>query len=146
MDAAVESGVKLRTEVDVNEVDVENTALVLEGGERISADLIILSDGVQSIVRPSVIDSPKFCPYQATGHNCFWFMVSMSTQQKDEVIATFVVGDCHMFSWKGNDKQILEYPVDFDGQFNVTCTDPRELSDREVSDNDSAVAVGKSSS
>lgn len=36
--------------------------------------------------------------------------------------------DSHMFSWKGNDKRILVYPVDYDRQFNVTCTYPSNLS------------------
>lgn len=63
MDAAVESGVKLRTRVEVKEVDVENTPSVLEGGERISADLIIGPDGVHFVVRLSVIASTRFFPY-----------------------------------------------------------------------------------
>ena len=48
-----------------------------------------------------------------------------------------------MFAWRGQGKDILVYPVDYDKQFNVTCTHPEQLSDKEVSDDDSAAAVGE---
>jgi 2-polyprenyl-6-methoxyphenol hydroxylase-like FAD-dependent oxidoreductase len=124
-------------------VDVEKTTLVLENDEEAKVDLIIGADGVHCIVRSGVIDSTKFFPYQATGHNCFRFMVSKERLQNDDVMAPLVHGDCHMFNWKGNDKRILVYPVDFDRQFNVTCTHPMELSDQEVQDEGSAAAVGE---
>jgi hypothetical protein len=73
MDAALENGVKVKS------VDVENTILVLEGGETIAADLIITAYSVQSVIQRSIIDSTQFFPYQATGHNCFRFIVPKST-------------------------------------------------------------------
>lgn len=50
--------------------------------------------------------------------------------------------DVHMISWKGNNKRILVYPVDYDRQFNVTCTYPSNLSSRQTSDNNSAAVIG----
>lgn len=144
MDQATRSGVGVRLGVKVEHVDIENTTLWLEGGEKVTANLIIAADGVYSVVRPSIIDSTKFFLYQATGYNCFRFMVPKETLQKDKVMAPLIHGDCHMFSWKGNDKRILVYPVDFDRLFNVTITHPRELSDQEIRDDGSAAAVGAS--
>ena len=54
-----------------------------------------------------------------------------------------VEDDVHMISWKGNNKRILVYPVDYDQQFNVTCTYPSDLSNKQTSNDSSATAVGK---
>ena len=48
-----------------------------------------------------------------------------------------------MFAWRGQGKDILVYPVDYDKQFNVTCTHPEQLSDKEVSEDDPVAAVGE---
>lgn len=34
-------------------------------------------------------------------------------------------------SWAGPGKRILVYPVDFGRQYNITCTHPEKLSDRD---------------
>lgn len=56
-------------------------------------------------------------------------MLSKSVAKEDSIMSAVVDDDdSHMFSWKGNDKRILVYPVDYDRQFNVTCTYPSNLS------------------
>lgn len=70
-------------------------------------------------------------------------MVSKSTVQNDPIMSTVVKDDTPMFSWKGHDERILVYPVDFDKQYNVTCTHPQQLSDQATSNVNSATAVGK---
>jgi salicylate hydroxylase len=102
--------------VKVKSVDVENTTLVLGGGEMIAVDLIIAADGVHSVIRPSIVDSSRFFPYQATGHVCFRFMVPKSTLKEGEIMSSLVDDNTHMSTYKGNDKRILLYPVDFDLQ------------------------------
>lgn len=70
-------------------------------------------------------------------------MVSKSAVQKDPIMALVVKDDAPMFQWRGHDKRIIVYPVDYDKQYNVTCTHPQGLSDQVTSNEDSATAVGK---
>ena len=61
-------------------------------------------------------------------------------------MAPVVNDDFRMFTWAGNGKRILVYPVDYDKQFKVTCTHPEELSDNKETldnDDDDAAAIGK---
>lgn len=48
-----------------------------------------------------------------------------------------------MFTWKGEGKRIVVYPVDFDKQYNFNCTHPEEMSRRETSgdENGNAEAI-----
>ena len=46
MKAALEGGVHLRSGVKVKSVDTAKTAIVLENGDIVSADVIIAADGV----------------------------------------------------------------------------------------------------
>ena len=50
--------------------------------------------------------------------------------------------DAHMFSWKGDGKRIIVYPVDYDQQYSVTCTYPSTLSNLRKIDGNTATAVG----
>ena len=59
-------------------------------------------------------------------------MVDKSVVQNDSMMAPVVNDDFRMFTWAGNGKRILVYPVDYDKQFNVTCTHPEELSDNKA--------------
>ena len=70
-------------------------------------------------------------------------MVPKSTAQNDSVMSPAVKDDVHMISWKGNNKRLLVYPVDYDQQFNVTCTYPSNLSIKQTSGDNSAAVVGK---
>ena len=45
--AALAVGVKIKTGIKVTSVDVENTAILLESGERIDADVVIAADGAR---------------------------------------------------------------------------------------------------
>lgn len=55
MDAVKNHGVNLRLGCRVQDIDEKVTAVVLDTGERIEADLIVGVDGIRSIVRRSVI-------------------------------------------------------------------------------------------
>ena len=46
IDAALSKGVKIKTGVKVSSVKVEETTIVLEGGEEVHGDLIVAADGV----------------------------------------------------------------------------------------------------
>ena len=80
-------------------VDVEKTTIELEGGETVSADLIIAADGVHSVIRPHIVDTSRFYPTASTGHNALRFMVSKSTVQNDSILGPIVDDNAHMFTW-----------------------------------------------
>ena len=69
-------------------------------------------------------------------------MLPKSVAQNDGIMSSAVSNDVHMIFCKGNDKQIVVYPVDYDQQFNVTCTYPSDLSSQQTSNNNSAAVVG----
>ena len=69
-------------------------------------------------------------------------MLPKSVAQNDSIMSTAVEDDVKMISWKGNEKRILAYPVDYDKQFNITCTYPSKLSEKETSDSSSAAVCG----
>ena len=69
-------------------------------------------------------------------------MVPKSITQNDSVMSPAVKDDVRMFSWKGNDKRIIVYPVDYDQQFNVVCTYPSNLSIKQTSNDNSAAVIG----
>ena len=69
-------------------------------------------------------------------------MVPKSVAQNDRIMSAAISDDVHMVSWKGHGKRILVYPVDYDQQFNITCTYPSTLSNKQTSDISSAAAVG----
>ncbi|KAL8710431.1 MAG: hypothetical protein Q9220_005032 [cf. Caloplaca sp. 1 TL-2023] len=139
MQVVSQSGVDVKIGVKIRSVDVEGTKLVLEDGLVIPHDLILAADGVHSVTRPAIVDATKHFPISSTGHNCFRFMVSKEAAQKDPVMSSIVSDDARMLSWTGgteNSKRIIVYPVDFDRQFNINCTHPQELSDKEASGSD----------
>ena len=98
IDAAVESGVELRTGVKVTSVDVWETTLTLADGETVSADLIIAADGLHSVIRPYIIDSTKYYPTASSGHNAFRFMVPKFVVQNDPLMSSVVSDGSRMFS------------------------------------------------
>ena len=164
MQAALDSNVRVNTGVKVDSVDTAETAILLANGDRISADIIIAADGLhvgdtsfktkiyhrmtngsiapQSVVRSHVLDSRKIFPRPSTGQSAIRFMLPKSVAQSDNIISGAVEDDVHMISWKGDDKRILVYPVDYDRQFNVTCTYPSKLSSKQTCNDDSAAIVG----
>ena len=72
-------------------------------------------------------------------------MLSKPVAQNDKIMSTVISDDVPMISWKGNGKRILVYPVDYDRQFNVTCTYPSDLTKQQTSDGDTAAVVGMKS-
>ncbi len=124
----------VRLGVGVKRVDVENTAVELEDGTLVSADLVVGADGVKSVARPEVIDASIHIPKASTGHNAFRFMIPKEDVIKDDVTSALFKQDTTMVTWSGNRKMILVYPVDFGKQLNVVCTHPEELSDKQAQD------------
>ena len=132
----------MRIGVKVKSIDVEGTRLLFETGSPISVDLIIAADGVQSVARSEVTQTAQRYPTASTGHNAFRFMIPKDVAQNDSVMKSVFTTNARFVCWSGQNKRILVYPVDYDRQYNITCTHPQELSDKDTSGDDAA-AVGK---
>ncbi|KAL8818266.1 MAG: hypothetical protein Q9223_003066, partial [Gallowayella weberi] len=140
MHIASDIRVEMRIGVKVQSVDTDKTQITLEDGSVVSADLIVAADGVHSVVRPHIIDTTKHYPTASTGHNAFRFMVSRAAAEADPDLSA-AISRYRMLSWFGNNRRILVYPVDYDRQFNITCTHPQELSDQEAQGDESENVV-----
>lgn len=53
----IRSGVKIDYNTAVLDVDVDEPSVLLEGGKKIQADLIVGADGTEGIVREKVVGS-----------------------------------------------------------------------------------------
>ncbi|KAL8828821.1 MAG: hypothetical protein Q9170_006435 [Blastenia crenularia] len=138
MDVAAKAGVEMKIGTKVESIDADKSQLVLEDGSSVSADIIIAADGVHSVVRSQIVDTTQRFPTASTGHNAFRFMVPKSVAQNDGIMKSIINSSARFVSWSGHNRRILAYPVDYDRQFNITCTHPQELSDKETSGDDAA--------
>ncbi|KAK5178166.1 hypothetical protein LTR44_009472 [Exophiala sp. CCFEE 6388] len=141
LDRAKECGVRLETGVKVLDVDVDEGSISLENGSKATADLIVAADGVHSLVRPHIVDSKKYFPKVSTGHGCLRFTIPKKPVLEDPRASQIVSDDFRMVSMRGNDRAIIVYPVDYDTQFNFTCTHPEKLSRAATEGGDLAEAV-----
>lgn len=69
-------------------------------------------------------------------------MLPKALARNDSIMSAAMSDDIHMYSWKGNEKRILMYPVDYDTKFNLVATFPSKLLNQQASNDDSATAVG----
>ena len=142
VDTAVDSGAELKTGIKVRSVDVDKTTITLDGGETVSADVILAADGIHSLIRPNIIDSTKHYPTASSGHNAFRFMVPKSVAQADPLLSSVINESSRMFSWSSGESRIIVYPVDHDKLLNVTLSHPAHLSDKEAEkDQDAFTAI-----
>ncbi|CAF9936813.1 hypothetical protein IMSHALPRED_010910 [Imshaugia aleurites] len=142
MDAALSSGVEIKTGVKITSVNVDNTSLTLDSGATVSADLIIGADGLHSAIRPAIIDSTTHFPKRTADQNAIRFMLPRAILQNDPTMSPLVSGDLTMFSWIEGPAIIIVYPVEHGTLFNVTLCHPAHLSDQEANkEQDSATAT-----
>ena len=69
-------------------------------------------------------------------------MLPTALARSDKIMSATMSDDVCMYSWKGNEKRILMYPVDYDTQFNLTATFPTKLLNQQASNENSATVVG----
>ncbi|KAK7733709.1 hypothetical protein SLS53_008176 [Cytospora paraplurivora] len=78
-------GLDVRLGTKVAGVDEAENALVLENGERHSADLIVAGDGLHSVLRATVLKDEIAAAAIPSGLNAFRFMIPTNRLQDDEV-------------------------------------------------------------
>ncbi|KAF6236922.1 hypothetical protein HO173_005213 [Letharia columbiana] len=140
MQVTLGSGIIGKSGLKVESMDVTKTAIMLADREAIFTDVINAADGLHSVVRSHILDGKKFFPQPSTGQSAIRFMLPEAVAQRDIILSTAVSDDVLMLSWKGNDKRVL-VPVDYDNQFNVTCTYPSNVFNQQTFSNNSAAAI-----
>ena len=91
--------VVIREACRVVSVSIEDTQLVLESGERISASFIIAADGVHSIVRQEILRRMhQSDPSVYSGHSAFRTLVPVAEALKNPRTAPYAQGimECHV--------------------------------------------------
>ena len=57
LDAAKAHGANLQIGVEVEDIDVDQTAVILKDGTKLTPDLIIGADGLTSLARKHIVDA-----------------------------------------------------------------------------------------
>lgn len=133
LDEATNQGAQVRMGVEVTSVDVSSCTITFADSSTSSVDLIIASDGLHSFIRPYVVDSSVHFPKVSTGHSCIRAMIPYQAIQDDPVTSHMMSDKIRMVGFRAEDRLIGGYAVDYGRQFNLVCTHPEALSNRETS-------------
>ncbi|EAW12904.1 putative salicylate hydroxylase [Aspergillus clavatus NRRL 1] len=126
LDQAQSLGVEIRLDAAVERVDVEETAVVLVGGEVIAGDVIIGADGLWSKVRDFVLDDPVVP--QETGDMAY--RATFSRAQLSPLDDTAVTALCDtrgVTAWLGPERHAVFYPVRGGDEYNLVLLQPDDL-------------------
>ncbi|KAI1120494.1 salicylate hydroxylase [Nemania abortiva] len=126
LDAVRDAGIEIRMGCEVvNYEDEEGSrpAVVLAGGERVPADIIIGADGIKSRARELVLgfaDAPK-----SSGYSCYRAYFPGAHLKEDPLCREFVDHDC-VNIWIGEDTHLVQNTLRNGDEFNWIVT--RKLS------------------
>ncbi|KAE8421584.1 hypothetical protein BDV36DRAFT_280645 [Aspergillus pseudocaelatus] len=119
-------GVEIRFGANVNDLDVENTQVVLEGGETVTGDIIIGADGLWSKVRDTIFDQPV--PPIETGDMAY--RAVFPRRQLEALCNSEIDSLCSKTSvtaWLGPEKHAVFYPVRGGEEYNLVLLQPDNL-------------------
>lgn len=115
----------VRTSARVMECDCDSGIVALESGEQLSADLIIGTDGIKSVVRNAVLG--KEGPVSRTGLSPYRFMVPVAQLEKEKAF-TKVIDPMESRTTKvvGHDRRLIMGPARDASIFGVVALVPDE--------------------
>ncbi|OTA92531.1 hypothetical protein M434DRAFT_31786 [Hypoxylon sp. CO27-5] len=142
IDEARRWGAQIKTGVEVTSVDVPCCTITFADGSTSTVDLIIAADGVNSCIRPEIIDSGLYPLKTSTGHNCLRATLPLRAILGDPTTSGAINDELRLLSWHGDDKIIIGYVVDHGRLFNIVCAHSEELSNGETSSGDDAENTG----
>ncbi|KAI5121812.1 hypothetical protein M0805_009804 [Coniferiporia weirii] len=105
---AVRSGVRIEYNTQVVDIDVHRSSVLLAGGKRLRADLIVGADGVRSLTREKIVgykEVHKIGPYTT-----YTYIVPVSAMKKDPKLKS-LVQDGTWTLWTGSVDCVLSYLV-----------------------------------
>ncbi|KAK7039982.1 FAD/NAD-binding domain-containing protein [Favolaschia claudopus] len=121
----------VRMNAKVVSVDPETTQVKLENGDTVSADLIIGADGIKSVVREVVVESPSDNPTTSapihTGDSAYRSVIQTAAMLTDPELRG-IVERREMSSWMGPGKHIIGYCIRGGTEYNLVLVHPDKTS------------------
>ncbi|KAK4540021.1 hypothetical protein LTR36_009837 [Oleoguttula mirabilis] len=128
LDRAVELGVQIKVNARVANVEIveagESATVVLESGERHTADLVVGADGINSRLREIMLGQPD--PPQLTGDLAYRLLLSTKEMLKDPDLAEFVTNP-QVNYWLGPDAHAVNYVLRGGELFNMVLLVPDDM-------------------
>jgi salicylate hydroxylase len=114
--------VEVRLSSRVVDIDIESPAVYVSTGERISGDLIIVADGVNSTLKWKICPSESETA-QPTGDAAYRLILPKRLLEKDEELLA-LVQQPWVKRWDGPNGHIIAYPVHNGELLNVVLIHP----------------------
>lgn len=126
-DLADEQGVKILTGCRVVRVDVETTTVILETGEKYTADLIIGADGIRSRVRDTAVVTEEVVAPLPSSNCAYRATIPRDVMLADPVISHLMT-DVNSNCWIGYRRHIMAYPIRNGEMYNIVMSHPGQAS------------------
>lgn len=125
-DRATSMGVEIRFGANLQHIDFEATAAILEGGETVAGDVIIGADGLWSTVRNKMF-TQSFLPIK-TGDMAYRAVFPRSQLEAlGDPEVTRLCSKVAVTAWLGPDKHAVFYPVRGGEEFNLVLLQPDKM-------------------
>ncbi|KAM0273253.1 hypothetical protein ACHAQH_008350 [Verticillium albo-atrum] len=127
-EAMIEAGARLRLNAKVEDVDEQEPSVRLAGGELITADLVVLADGIKSKLRNAII------PEENTSMNINPLSAFRAYVHHDDLMADPVTAPIFKQTatniWAGYSRHVIVYPCG-GGMYTLGATHPANHSEDE---------------
>ncbi|KAB8238715.1 putative salicylate hydroxylase [Aspergillus alliaceus] len=125
-DRATSMGVEIRFGANLQRIDFEATAAILEGGKTVAGDVIIGADGLWSTVREEM--STRSFPPIETGDMAYRAVFPRSQLEAlGDPEVTRLCNKVAVTAWLGPDKHAVFYPVRGGEEFNLVLLQPDKM-------------------
>ena len=126
-EAALEPDIEYKTGCRIQEVDQKTGTVILETGEKYSADLVVGADGIKSRVRDTAV-VPEETVHPTPSSNCaFRATVPKAEMLSDPAIAHFMT-DVNSNCWIGYRRHVMAYPIRNGEMYNIVMSHPGQAS------------------
>ncbi|KAH8684494.1 putative monooxygenase [Tricladium varicosporioides] len=119
----VKAGVRLRLGCKVVEYDFEGGGLMLESGERLSADLVVGVDGIKSFARGTFLGDYRGKWEEKTGWAAYRLMAPVEALESNP-LTDFLSRDYNCNCWIGDDRLVMTYLVKNAQMLNIVLGHP----------------------
>ncbi|KOS48638.1 hypothetical protein ACN38_g347 [Penicillium nordicum] len=126
LNEAIRLGAVLQLDAEVKDVSAEIPNVILAGGERVFADVVIGADGQWSVVRNTVLGTPT--PPVETGDLAY--RATFTREQLESLFDAKVnrlIQKSAITSWLGPEKHTIFYPVRGGKEFNLVLLRPDNM-------------------
>ncbi|KAL3426718.1 3-hydroxybenzoate 6-hydroxylase [Phlyctema vagabunda] len=113
---------QLRTDATVVDVDFDHASITIQGGKKVSGDVIIAADGIKSIIRKKVTGDVKDTAIP-TGDAVYRLMLTREQMIHDPDLKPFIE-EKKAIRWLGPGGHTVSYPVQNHQAYNLAMAHP----------------------